>query len=143
MTGVAHDPPARLVGAILVERGRMLLGLRASHRRSCPGCWDVIGGHVEAGESSIAALARELAEEIAVTSIRPVALRSLVIDDAVDGNVRLDLFLVHDWAGMPSIANDEHVDLRWFYPRDAARLPNLALPEYHAVFSDLRDLAAP
>ena len=46
------------VGALLVCDGRVLLGRRSEDRAWLPGAWDVIGGHVEAGESAEAALRR-------------------------------------------------------------------------------------
>lgn len=38
------------VGVILLKDGALLLGRRAQHR-SYPDCWDLIGGHVEPGET--------------------------------------------------------------------------------------------
>lgn len=43
---------ARTVGALFIgSDGKALLGLRAPSKRSWPGHWDTIGGHVEDGES--------------------------------------------------------------------------------------------
>jgi 8-oxo-dGTP diphosphatase len=39
------------VGAILIQAEMLLLGLRARHLQSYPDYWDIIGGHVEAGET--------------------------------------------------------------------------------------------
>ena len=126
-----------VVGAVVRARGRILLGLRASHRRSCPNCWDVIGGHVMPGETPIDALARELKEEIDIASVAPKPIEVLDFDDVADGRSRLHLFLVEHWFGAPTLANEEHTELRWFDPSEAALLPNLALPQYRALFSSL------
>jgi 8-oxo-dGTP pyrophosphatase MutT (NUDIX family) len=69
----------RLVGAVLVREGRILLGRRSRRKRICPGLWDVIGGHVEAEETYEDALRRELREEIGVnpTSFRVLGQRPL------------------------------------------------------------------
>ena len=53
-----------VVGAVIVNpRGQAFVQRRAPHRRLFPGCWDIAGGHVEAGETLYAALAREIGEE--------------------------------------------------------------------------------
>ena len=44
-------------------------------------------------------------------------------------------FLIGDWNGRLRGLDDEHTDLRWFAPKGAARLPNLALTEYRHVFA--------
>lgn len=50
--------------AILLQRGRILLGLRVPHRRAYANKWDVLGGKVESGETVEMALAREPGAEI-------------------------------------------------------------------------------
>jgi 8-oxo-dGTP diphosphatase len=45
------DRVPALVGALIVRDGLLLLGLRSSQKVSSPDQWDVIGGHVEAGET--------------------------------------------------------------------------------------------
>jgi 8-oxo-dGTP diphosphatase len=39
--------------AILIQRGTILLGRRAAHKRICPDRWDLVGGHLETGEGPI------------------------------------------------------------------------------------------
>lgn len=53
-----------VVGALVVRPdGRVFAQRRSLDRWLFPGCWDLVGGHVEAGESVRDALIRELAEE--------------------------------------------------------------------------------
>src|SRR5216684_3262026 len=53
-----------VVGAVIVnERDQAFVQKRAASRRLFPGCWDLIGGHVEAGETLVEALSREVREE--------------------------------------------------------------------------------
>jgi len=69
------------VGAILIQGGTLLLGRRASHLRSYPDCWDIVGGHVEAGETFEQTLVREVKEEIGVTPVDFAQLTSLQFAD--------------------------------------------------------------
>ena len=48
---------------VLDEQGRIFVQRRGPERRLFPGCWDLIGGHVEHDEDLIAALKREIHEE--------------------------------------------------------------------------------
>jgi RimJ/RimL family protein N-acetyltransferase len=53
-----------VVGALIRDpRNRVYVHRRSPNRRLFPGIWDVVGGHVEPGESAREALAREVWEE--------------------------------------------------------------------------------
>jgi 8-oxo-dGTP pyrophosphatase MutT (NUDIX family) len=53
-----------VVGALIKNgAGAIFVQKRAMDRRLFPGCWDIAGGHVEAGETLFEALAREVEEE--------------------------------------------------------------------------------
>ncbi|WP_375423657.1 NUDIX hydrolase [uncultured Friedmanniella sp.] len=113
--------------AALVRNGTLLLGHRHPARRWYPDCWDLIGGHVEIGESPEQAVRRECREEVAVDVVRMHRL-DLDLSDPV---LVPHAFLVTAWAGQPTnAAPDEHDDLGWF-PAEA--LPGLRLshPAYH------------
>jgi 8-oxo-dGTP diphosphatase len=56
--------------AIFVRGPRLLLTKRAPHKIVCPNCWDVIGGHVEPGETVEQALIREAEEDVGVVPLR-------------------------------------------------------------------------
>ena len=84
-------PEVPCVGAVVHDgQGRLLL-VRRGHAPSA-GLWSVPGGRVEAGESEVEAVVRELAEETGL-QVRP---------DRVLGRVRIDgdgvVFTVTDWA---------------------------------------------
>jgi RimJ/RimL family protein N-acetyltransferase len=52
------------VGAFVRDnRNRVFVQRRSGQRRLLPGIWDIVGGHLEPGESPEEALARELTEE--------------------------------------------------------------------------------
>ncbi len=122
--------------AIIVEDGRILLGLRAPHRRAYANCWDVIGGKVEAGETVDQALVRELAEELGIVPA-DVASMGQMVDRSprARGEATYHMFAVTAWTGgAPVMRDNEHVRLDWFTIEQACALPNLALPEYRALF---------
>jgi 8-oxo-dGTP diphosphatase len=101
-----------MVGAFVVRDGTVLLGYRNPRREQYAATWDMIGGHVEPGESNRAAIRRELAEEIRI-DVEPGDPLTTVTDDTL--GVRLTIWRVTTWTG--SIANrapDEHSELRWF-----------------------------
>jgi|SRR5579885_23844 8-oxo-dGTP pyrophosphatase MutT (NUDIX family) len=53
-----------LVGAIILnEQRQAFVQKRSLTRRLWPGCWDLVGGHVEPGETLEEALRREIREE--------------------------------------------------------------------------------
>jgi 8-oxo-dGTP pyrophosphatase MutT (NUDIX family) len=85
---------AALVGALIVRNGMLLLGRRSSEKAICPDMWDVIGGHVEAGETFEDALLREVDEE---TGIRPLVYEEHSRHPLPQGGV-LVLFRVTGWA---------------------------------------------
>ena len=120
------------VGAILLKDGALLLGRRAPHR-SYPDCWDLIGGHVEPGETIEHAMIREVEEEIGVTPRQFGKLTSLAADD-----IELHIYRVDAWTnGNPVLHGDEHVELQWFTVEKACALRNLATAEYIRIFREL------
>jgi 8-oxo-dGTP pyrophosphatase MutT (NUDIX family) len=57
-------PGPDCVGALILDaRNRVYLQRRSLRRRQLPGAWDIVGGHIEPGETREDALAREVREE--------------------------------------------------------------------------------
>ncbi|MDR0659357.1 MAG: NUDIX domain-containing protein [Prevotellaceae bacterium] len=53
-----------VVGALVIDnKGRIFVQRRTPNRKLFPGCWDIVGGHVEVGETLEEALRREIQEE--------------------------------------------------------------------------------
>ncbi|WP_412759347.1 NUDIX domain-containing protein [Nocardiopsis rhodophaea] len=51
-------------GAVIIDdEGRAFAQRRSPDRKIFPHCWDIVGGHVETGETMVQALRREIAEE--------------------------------------------------------------------------------
>jgi len=126
-----------VVGGILIKDGRLLLGLRAPHK-SYPGCWDFLGGHLEAGESPWEALCRELTEELGTAVTAGTPLETFHFESPEEGPSVLHVFCVEAWDGEPRIADDEHLELRWFTSEAAQALSNLSSPAYRPLFAGLR-----
>ncbi|MBX9403301.1 NUDIX domain-containing protein [Lysobacter sp. BMK333-48F3] len=112
-----------LVGALLMRDGQVLLGLRAGFKRLAPNRWDMLGGHVEPGESPEQALRRELEEEAGVR-IRACA----ELAELERGGIALRVYRVDAWDGEPQACGDEHRCLHWFEPAQAAERPDLSDP---------------
>ena len=131
------DGVIRTVGALLVDdRQRVLLGLRAPHKKAWPNHWDAIGGKVEAGETPEQALIREVREEIGVV---PLAFQQLasIRDPRPDlyGESIATLYAVTSCSDVmdgwrPHNASDEHVRLEWFSEEQLASLNELAGYDY-------------
>ena len=103
------------VGA-LVRDGRVLLVHRSANKRAYPGVWDLPGGHLEAGESELGALARELHEELGVQIVPDSASHLCrVTAGPAEEPALLSAWLVRDWDGTPAnVAPEEHDDIGWF-----------------------------
>jgi 8-oxo-dGTP diphosphatase len=126
-----HDIAA---GFLIDAAGRVLLGRRAAWKAIWPGHWDCIGGHIEAGESTEAALIREIREEVGVTATDYAPLAVVERPD-----VLLSLYVVRAWTGgAPTNCCDEHDELRWFTVDEMRSLQRLVPYGY----ADLLDRAA-
>ena len=119
-----------VAAAALVRDGTVLLGHRHPARRYYPDCWDLVGGHVEPGESPVDAVRRECLEELAVVVDDPRPVQLTFSDPAVE----MHAFVVTSWSGEPrNAAPDEHDELRFFAREellgldlaDPAALPDL------------------
>lgn len=117
----------RVAAAALVRDGTVLLGHRHPGRRYYPDCWDLVGGHVEPGETPQDAVRRECLEEIRVLVEDPRPVRLTLADPAVE----MHAFVVTTWSGEPvNAAPDEHDEIRWF---GVEELGGLVLPDPAAL----------
>jgi ADP-ribose pyrophosphatase YjhB (NUDIX family) len=114
------DRPYLAVSAAIIRDGHVLLACRA--RGPALGVWTLPGGVVEAGETLIEALVREVQEETSLT-IEPVALagfREVLMRD--DGGRLSRHFVImcfaSRWlAGEPAL-NEELSEARWLRPAE-------------------------
>ena len=103
----------QVVGAAIVEGDRVLVAQRAGGVYA--GCWEFPGGKVETGESDLAALVREIDEELGVTVVPQSFLGEVLLDGVVGGGTPGASTLRVWWAriagGLP-VAH-EHAQVRW------------------------------
>jgi 8-oxo-dGTP diphosphatase len=125
-----------LVGLISDGRGRWLVNQRraGTHRA---GAWEFPGGKRVDGEERMAALGRELAEELGIEVTGAEPLLELV-HDYPDKRVLLDVWLVRSYRG--AVEPREGQPLRWVTVEE---LDGLALLEADGpIVEALRSLAA-
>ena len=102
-------------GGALVERGRVLLGLRSREKKLAPGKWDIIGGHCEIDETPEQTLVREFTEEVGV--VPRTFFRIASVDDPrpeAERSYLHHIYLVTEWDGEPANLGSEHTHIRWF-----------------------------
>jgi mutator protein MutT len=115
---VAGEQRHKLIGDVHLllsdGQGRVLFGRRANTGYE-DGAYHLPSGHLEAGESVVAALVREAKEEIGVT-IDPGAVGfAHIMHNSSSGGRAAFFFLVELWEGEPSnMEPDKCDDLAWF-----------------------------
>jgi 8-oxo-dGTP diphosphatase len=106
-----------VVGALIRNaQGNLLVQKRAPTRKLYPGCWDIIGGHVEVGESLTTALAREIHEETGWKLARIVTLLDVCDWQAEQGACKREFdFLVEIEGDLehPELERSKHTAFRW------------------------------
>ncbi|MFI5936217.1 NUDIX hydrolase [Actinoplanes sp. NPDC051494] len=114
------DEPLRVAAALVVDdRGRIFFQKRSAQRKLFPNSWDVVGGHLEPGETVDEALAREVFEE---TGWRVATVLATVGDytyTGEDGLTRLEtdfLVRVHGDLENPRLEVGKHTEYRWLGP---------------------------
>jgi 8-oxo-dGTP diphosphatase len=106
-----------VVAAVVERSGRFLVARRAAHKQH-GGLWEFPGGKVAPGESLAAALARELAEELAVV---PVACGECLRVEH-DPHSGFDIhFIAVAIADEPQAL--EHTALAWLTPAELTDVP--------------------
>ncbi|WP_329191851.1 NUDIX hydrolase [Streptomyces sp. NBC_01435] len=121
------------VGAVILDRdGAAFAQKRSPDRRLFPDTWDIVGGHVEAGESLLDALAREIEEETGrrLRHVRRFLGTSTWTGDdgaglrhEADYLVEVDGDLDH-----PALEWSKHSAYDWFGPDGLARLKDNRAP---------------
>ncbi|GAA1089468.1 NUDIX hydrolase [Nocardiopsis metallicus] len=106
-----------VAGAVIVdERGNAFAQRRSGTRKVFPHCWDIVGGHVEEGESMLQALAREITEETGWTLCAVVAELYRLDWDPGDGRTRREvdyLVRVDGDLAAPALEIGKHTEFMW------------------------------
>ncbi len=100
-----------VAGILLDGDGRVLITERVDDG-PVHGLWEFPGGKIDPDESSEAALARELIEEIGVEPLSPTHFMSLE-HSYPDRHVSIDFFLVETWLNEP--AGLEGQAMKWVH----------------------------
>ena len=111
---------------LLFFRENQVLLLRRYNTGFRDGEYSVPAGHLDGGETVIAAAAREAAEEIGIRiEAKDTSFSSVM--HRIEGDERVDFFVhVHKWQGEPFNAEPEKCDdLRWV---DINQLPSNTVP---------------
>ena len=130
-----------VVAAALIEGDRILLCHRSPTRRWYPNVWDLPGGHIEASETEIDAVRRELQEELGIEAHavddEPWAHIENGSPGAPEGVLKLSIWLVRRWRGNPTNrAPEEHDQIRWATSSELDSLP-LAHERYAEILRDM------
>jgi 8-oxo-dGTP diphosphatase len=118
-----------VVGALVLdELGRVFVHRRGPNRVWLPNGWDVLGGHVEAGESLLDALAREISEESGWHLVGTPTLLFTADWESSEGgtpNRRREFdFMVEVQGDLahPRLERPLHTEYRWIGPDDVGLL---------------------
>ncbi len=117
-----------VVGALIIQKGRVLVLRRSDDRSLFPGCWDIVGGHVEPGETLAAALEREVREETGwrlrrILDLVAVTDWETVHGDRVDRRREFDFLVAVDGdLSSPHLEAEKFSAARWIGPRDLPEL---------------------
>ncbi|MER6910111.1 NUDIX domain-containing protein [Streptomyces sp. NPDC000594] len=108
--------PRRVVGALIRDPDdRIFVQRRSADRQLFPGCWDVVGGAVEEGESLQDALRREIAEETG-WRLRRVLARVAHEEWTANGVRHIESDYVVEVDGdllAPVLERDKHTEFAW------------------------------
>src|SRR5438552_4157827 len=100
----------RVVAALIVQDGKLLICQRTKHQ-SMPLRWEFPGGKIEPGEHAVAALKRELDEELGIAATVSAELARIVHTYRRGVSVELRFFLVEEFQG--EIDNRIFREVRW------------------------------
>lgn len=127
-----------LVGALIIRKGTdnenmsqdaVYVQKRSKDRKLFPDCWDILGGHVDAGEDLVEALAREIKEESGweltkiVKHLKTVEWKNNdgnAIGDVMGDTMREFVFIVTVEGDLdnPEIEQDKFSEFRWVSKAD-------------------------
>lgn len=103
------------------DRGRIFFQMRSAQRKLFPNTWDVVGGHLEEGETPEEAMRREVTEETGwrvSTILATLGEIAYTGDDGID-RVETDFLVRVDGdLARPRLEEGKHTEFRWLGPDD-------------------------
>jgi 8-oxo-dGTP pyrophosphatase MutT (NUDIX family) len=111
------------------DDGRIFFQKRSAQRKLFPNTWDIVGGHVEPGETVDETLHREVAEETGWQVSVVLATVGDYTYAGEDGLVRFEtdfLVRVDGDLGRPRLEAGKHTEYRWLGPGELAVLDESA-----------------
>jgi 8-oxo-dGTP pyrophosphatase MutT (NUDIX family) len=114
--------PLRCAAALIIDDdGRIFVQRRSASRTLFPNCWDVVGGHLEPGESVADALRREVHEETGWQVTIVLGELGEVSYAGDDGRTRVEedfLVRVDGDLSRPRLEEGKHTEFRWIGEAD-------------------------
>jgi 8-oxo-dGTP pyrophosphatase MutT (NUDIX family) len=104
---------------VVDDSGRIFFQKRSAQRKLFPNSWDIVGGHLEPGETVDEALRREVTEETgwSVTDVLGlVGIYTYVGDDGLARHETDFLVRVAGDLARPQLEAGKHTDFRWLGP---------------------------
>jgi 8-oxo-dGTP pyrophosphatase MutT (NUDIX family) len=101
---------------VVDDDGRIFIQRRSADRRLFPNAWDIVGGHVEPGESLEDALRREITEETGWVLFQILGTVGEYAYTGDDGLARVEtdyLVRVDGDLSRPRLQAGKHLDPRW------------------------------
>jgi len=120
-----------VAAAVIVDpTGRAFVQRRAHDRQLFPGCWDIVGGHVESGEDVLDTVIREIHEE---TGWQLAAVHACIgiFEWTADGRRRQEvdyLVSVDGELSRPRLELAKHPESSWITAQDLVRLDENRAP---------------
>jgi 8-oxo-dGTP diphosphatase len=118
-----------VVAAIFTKGEKVLACRRAPHKKS-PGLWEFPGGKVENGESSFAALEREIKEELGF-ECKPSETFDVSITEVGELEIKLET-IICPFDTLHELSSTDHDEFRWL-ASDELHTVNWAMPDRPAV----------
>lgn len=107
--------------ALFDADGRILLTQRPEGK-AMAGLWEFPGGKIEVGELPVAALAREMREELGIEICEPCSTPlTFVSHQYEDFHLLMLLYVCRKWEGIPTPLEGQK--LAWKLPREMKALP--------------------
>ena len=107
--------------ALIDQSGRVLMQQRCADRQH-GGLWEFPGGKLEAGETAVIGLIREIDEELGLVLAEP-DLNWLARAEGPCTGIVINLYTCRRWEGVPGCLDAQEIG--WFTPNE---LDELAMP---------------